>query len=105
MGWQLTVQTGAAGGMWTFDRYSRWMEQKQDWVRPQRGAPTLQPSEPTPPSDQGPLRPRAIVTSAAPTSNLPSTASPASVIEISEEEADLNKLARKIAQDPKKSNG
>jgi twitching motility protein PilT len=97
------IQTGAAEGMWTFDRYSRWMEQKQDWVRPQRGAPILPPSEPTPPSDQGPLRPRALVTSAALASNLPSTGSPASVIEISEEEADLNELARKIAQDPKKS--
>ena len=28
------IQSGGDAGMWTFDRYQRWMQQKQDWVRP-----------------------------------------------------------------------
>ena len=28
------ILSGGEDGMWTFDRYQRWMEQKSDWVRP-----------------------------------------------------------------------
>ncbi len=28
------IQSGGDEGMWTFDRYQRWMEQQRDWVRP-----------------------------------------------------------------------
>jgi twitching motility protein PilT len=28
------IQSGGDDGMWTFDRYERWMEQQKDWVRP-----------------------------------------------------------------------
>jgi twitching motility protein PilT len=28
------LQSGGADGMWTFDRYQRWMEQTGEWVRP-----------------------------------------------------------------------
>lgn len=28
------VLSGGEDGMWTFDRYQRWMDQKSDWVRP-----------------------------------------------------------------------
>jgi twitching motility protein PilT len=28
------ILAGGEDGMWTFDRYQRWMEQKTDWVRP-----------------------------------------------------------------------
>ncbi|MHB8813361.1 MAG: type IV pilus twitching motility protein PilT [Steroidobacteraceae bacterium] len=28
------ILAGGEEGMWTFDRYQRWMEQKTDWVRP-----------------------------------------------------------------------
>jgi len=28
------LQSGGEEGMWTFDRYQRWMEQVRDWVRP-----------------------------------------------------------------------
>ena len=28
------LQSGGEEGMWTFDRYQRWMEQVKDWVRP-----------------------------------------------------------------------
>jgi len=27
------LQSGGDSGMWTFDRYQRWLEQKRDWVR------------------------------------------------------------------------
>jgi len=27
------IQSGGEDGMWNFDRYQRWMEQKRDWVR------------------------------------------------------------------------
>lgn len=30
------ILAGGEEGMWTFDRYQRWMEQKTDWVRPVR---------------------------------------------------------------------
>lgn len=30
------ILAGGEEGMWTFDRYQRWMEQKTDWVRPAR---------------------------------------------------------------------
>jgi twitching motility protein PilT len=28
------IQAGGEDGMWSFERYQRWMEQKKDWVRP-----------------------------------------------------------------------
>jgi twitching motility protein PilT len=28
------IQSGGDEGMWTFDRYQRWMEHQRDWVRP-----------------------------------------------------------------------
>jgi Tfp pilus assembly pilus retraction ATPase PilT len=28
------LQAGGEDGMWTFDRYQRWLQQKRDWVRP-----------------------------------------------------------------------
>ncbi len=30
------LQTGAEEGMWSFDRYERWMTQKKDWVIPEQ---------------------------------------------------------------------
>ena len=32
------LQSGGEEGMWTFDRYQRWMEQVKDWVRPSPAA-------------------------------------------------------------------
>jgi twitching motility protein PilT len=28
------IQSGGEEGMWTFDRYQRWMEQQREWMRP-----------------------------------------------------------------------
>ena len=32
------IQTGGEAGMWSFDRYSRWMEKKRDWAKPSQAA-------------------------------------------------------------------
>jgi hypothetical protein len=32
------LQAGGEDGMWTFDRYQRWMQQKRDWVKPAASA-------------------------------------------------------------------
>lgn len=28
------IQSGGEDGMWSFDRYQRWKDQQQEWVRP-----------------------------------------------------------------------
>lgn len=33
------LQAGGDDGMWTFDRYQRWMQQKRDWVKPAPAKP------------------------------------------------------------------
>jgi twitching motility protein PilT len=58
------IQSGGEDGMWTFDRYQRWIEQHRDWTRPPppaavpdereipkpaaRGAPPSPPPQPQP---------------------------------------------------------
>jgi twitching motility protein PilT len=39
------IQAGGDEGMWSFDRYQRWMAQKKDWVMPTRARPSA-PSQP-----------------------------------------------------------
>jgi twitching motility protein PilT len=36
------IQSGGEDGMWTFDRYQRWMEQKKDWARAAPAAPVAE---------------------------------------------------------------
>jgi twitching motility protein PilT len=38
------IQSGGDDGMWTFDRYQRWMEQNRDWTRPPP-TPAVLPAE------------------------------------------------------------
>jgi len=33
------IQSGGEEGMWTFDRYQRWIEQQKEWVRPSTPPP------------------------------------------------------------------
>jgi len=42
------LQSGGDEGMWTFDRYQRWMDQVSDWVRPSQAALPHGPGEGTP---------------------------------------------------------
>ncbi len=39
------LQSGGDEGMWTFDRYHRWMDQVSDWVRPTQAAPPRHSAE------------------------------------------------------------
>lgn len=44
------LQAGGDDGMWSFDRYQRWMQQKRDWVRP-TAAPAPSPPQRRPPGE------------------------------------------------------
>jgi len=48
------IQAGGEDGMWTFDRYDRWMAQKTDWTSPHRAtsAPAAASRSSPPPSRQ-----------------------------------------------------
>jgi twitching motility protein PilT len=39
------LQSGGDEGMWSFDRYQRWIEQVSDWARPTAAAASRQPGE------------------------------------------------------------
>ena len=47
------IQSGGEDGMWTFDRYQRWMEQHRDWVRPVAPPAGTVDREPLRPSARG----------------------------------------------------
>jgi twitching motility protein PilT len=79
------IQSGGEDGMWSFDRYRRWMEQKRDWVMPSRQVANppvdIKPETAPPPPPVARPAPK------------PSEAP----IDISiDESADLAELARKI---------
>jgi len=44
------LQAGGDDGMWTFDRYQRWMQQKRDWVQPNT-APARPQAQRRPPGE------------------------------------------------------
>src|SRR5579863_2140081 len=53
------IQAGGDEGMWTFDRYQRWMDQVNDWVRPAQiaslRASTQRPAVKPAPAQTGPI--------------------------------------------------
>jgi twitching motility protein PilT len=53
------IQAGGEEGMWTFERYRRWIEQKRDWVHPSRMADEREESvtDTTPPFEPPTLEP------------------------------------------------
>jgi twitching motility protein PilT len=86
------IQSGGDDGMWTFDRYQRWMEQQRDWVRAPPPSAVADESTAPPPA----LKP-------SPKPARPAAPQPVSVeqgpIEISiDEEFDLTELAKRIEQ-------
>ena len=99
------LQSGGDEGMWTFDRYQRWMDQMSDWVRPTQAAPrsaadagtapgtsSFRPATKSLPPRTAQARPAAA--RAAPTKPLPTTPSPVDeVIDVPAEEMDLAQLA------------
>ena len=83
------IQSGGEEGMWSFDRYQRWMEQHRDWVLPPKLVPPPQATSP-------------VDSPVAPTSRLPLAPpvrihEPADVTEIAPEDLkDIAELAREL---------
>jgi twitching motility protein PilT len=90
------LQSGGDEGMWTFDRYQRWMEQVSDWVRPALTVP-LHASAQRPAVKPAPAQP--LPTQPAPTQPAPTKPTPArsgladDVIDVPSEDMDLAELA------------
>jgi len=80
------IQSGAEHGMWSFDRYQRWMAQKKDWERPSLAAMI--------PEERAAAVVPAALASVPKAKPLPKDAS--FEISIDEEEIDLAELAKKI---------
>ncbi|MDP8985091.1 MAG: Flp pilus assembly complex ATPase component TadA [Pseudomonadota bacterium] len=89
------IQSGGEDGMWTFDRYQRWMEQQRDWTR--APPPSAVPPDPPPPSSPLKAPPKPAVKPSRPqASAIPAENAP---IEISiDEDVDLSELAKRIEQ-------
>ncbi len=86
------LQSGGDEGMWTFDRYQRWMDQVSDWVRPAQTAP-LHASTQRPAVKPAPVQP-------VPTKPTPARSGLTDdVIDVPSEDmdlADLAELAKKV---------
>lgn len=82
------LQSGGEEGMWTFDRYQRWMEQVSDWVQLPSAATLRARAQAGSPATRRPL-----------TRTASKTRAPADdVIEVPAEETDLAELANKVAE-------
>ena len=60
------IQSGGEDGMWNFDRYQRWIEQKKDWVRSDSPVEAAAASEPSAPVVPAAVAPAASAATAAP---------------------------------------
>ncbi len=88
------LQSGGEEGMWTFDRYQRWMDQMTDWVRP---APDAAPYSSAAAKPSAVAKP-ALAKSPPPRPSTPRAAAAQSgsaedVIEVPSDEMDLAQLA------------
>ncbi len=98
---QLTnvLQSGGEEGMWTFERYQRWMEQARDWVRPPPPTPARPPAARTlrppgiKPAPGGAPNQRPAPAQAPSPPRSRSTVPADEVIEVPAEEMDLAALA------------
>jgi twitching motility protein PilT len=82
------IQSGGEHGMWSFDRYERWIAQKKDWLRPS-------PTAAAPPEHRGAM----LAPTPAPTPIARVKAPPRETpfeIAIEAEETDLAELAKRI---------
>src|SRR5450631_2854169 len=77
------LQTGGEAGMWNFDRYQRWVAQKQDWV-----PPTL--ATPLPQERAAPVQPK------LQRREVPAQLKDDSLEILIDEDADLDELAKRI---------
>ncbi len=82
------ILSGGEEGMWTFERYQRWMERKTDWVQPALTHSAF-PEQTV----------KVVNLTPTPTGPPPARAAPQPQAEISiDEEVDLNELARQIEE-------
>ncbi len=82
------ILSGGEEGMWTFERYQRWMEQKTDWVQPALTQSAL--AEQTV---------KVVNLTPTPSGPPPARTAPEPQAEISiDEDVDLNELARQIEE-------
>jgi twitching motility protein PilT len=99
------IQTGGEEGMWSFDRYQRWIEQKKDWAKPKAGEPKIDLPEERPlppprlkaPQEQKPALAKPIL-KPSPSLEKPQEVSGEGRIEISSEEGDLEELGRQLVE-------
>jgi twitching motility protein PilT len=87
------IQSGGEEGMWSFDRYQRWMDQQRDWVIPPKVVAPPPPRPATVPAAPPPAK--------APAAPAPAAAyqDPITVTEIeSEDLQDIAELARQLEQ-------
>jgi twitching motility protein PilT len=96
------LQSGGDEGMWTFDRYQRWMEQVSDWVRPTQTAAARNPGDASLPQRTPGFRPMVKpLSGAAPQAKAAAKPMPArtssapadDVFEVPAEDMDLAQLA------------
>ncbi len=83
------MQTGGDDGMFTFERYRNWIDQKKDWVKPAQATPLQDVSEES--TQSGPPKPKASTKAA--------TGTKSERIEIQTADDDLERLAKQIAGD------
>ncbi len=93
------LQSGGDEGMWTFDRYQRWMEQVTEWVRPATATTAGNSAEVRLAESLTSFRPgaKSIVTTRMPPQSAPAD----DVFEVPAEEmdlADLAELAKKVVE-------
>jgi len=97
------LQSGGEEGMWTFERYQRWMDQVTEWVRPPTATALRSAADPGPPRPSASPPPRTPPPRTLPPRTPPThaTATPAprgrppleDVIDVPAEEMDLAALA------------
>jgi twitching motility protein PilT len=87
------IQSGGEEGMWSFDRYQRWMEQYRDWVLPPKVAPAPAVRQVAPQSALPPVTPAAPTASRGSPPFVPATEE----TEIATEDLqDIAELAREL---------
>jgi twitching motility protein PilT len=93
-----SLETGADQGMWTFQRYGRWLEARTQWFIPEQN-----PEPPdSDPADQGPEHLPVPAAAAAPIRPAPAAAAPASAVapegrlEIEAVEGGLEKILKSL---------
>jgi twitching motility protein PilT len=87
------LQSGGEEGMWTFDRYQRWMDQMTDWVRPAPDAAPYNSVAAKPSTVAKPVPAKSSMPKPVTPRASSSSGSAEDVIEVPSEDMDLAQLA------------